>query len=103
DIAASIRTSGGGLPSVKALGLRLTDRGIVQVSMNLTNYEETPIDLVFERVRSEAERRGVGILESEIIGLVPEGALRGVDPAALRLKGFSPTRVLEARLRDPDA
>jgi glutamate formiminotransferase len=100
-IAAAIRTSGGGLPSLKALGLSLAERGIVQVSMNLTNHEETPLGVVFERVREEAERRGVRVLESEIIGLVPEAALRGIDPGSLLLKDFSSKQVLEARLRDP--
>ena len=101
DIAAAIRTSGGGLPSLKALGLSLAERGVVQVSMNLTNHEETPLGVVFNRVREEAERRGVRVTESEIIGLVPEAALRGIDPASLLLRNFSSRQVLEARLRDP--
>ena len=63
-----IRESSGGLRYVKASGFRLEDRGIVQVSMNLTNYEETPIAKVFEAVSREAERRGVTIRGSEIVG-----------------------------------
>src|SRR5690349_16101005 len=71
-IAAAVRHSTGGLRFVKAMGIELADRGIVQVSMNLTNYEKTPIFRVFELVKREAERYGVTILESEIIGLVPQ-------------------------------
>src|SRR6185436_16392703 len=70
-IAAAIRHSSGGFRYVKAAGFKLKDRGIVQVSMNLTNYEKTPIFRVFEAVKREAERYGVTILESEIVGLVP--------------------------------
>src|SRR6185369_4602536 len=74
-IAAAIRFSSGGLRYVKAMGVRLEERGIVQVSMNLTNYEKTPMFRVFEIVRREAERYGVSILESEIVGLIPAAAL----------------------------
>ena len=83
-IAAAIRHSSGGFRFVKAAGFALEDRGIVQVSMNLTNYEKTPIFRVFETVKREAERYGVSILESEIVGLVPAAALnavRGILPA----------------------
>src|SRR5215472_9267686 len=68
-IAAAIRQSSGGFRFVKAAGFELKDRGIVQVSMNLTNYEKTPIFRVFETVKREAARYGVSILESEIVGL----------------------------------
>ena len=84
-IAAAIRHSSGGLRYVKAAGFMLEDRGIVQVSMNLTNYQKTPIFRVFEMVKREAARYGVSILESEIVGLVPSAALvvgGGVLPAA---------------------
>ena len=70
-IAAAVRFSSGGFRFVKAMGVTLADRGIVQVSMNLTNYEKTPILRVFEAVKREAERYGVNVLESEIVGLVP--------------------------------
>jgi glutamate formiminotransferase len=99
-IAAAVRQSGGGLPHVKAAGFRLEHRGIVQVSMNLTNYEETPIFVVFEAVRREAERYGVTILESEIIGLVPAAALVSAAAHFLQLARFGPDRILENRLRD---
>ena len=72
-IAAAVRFSSGGFRYVKAMGVTLADRGIVQVSMNLTNYEKTPMLRVFEAVKREAERYGVNVLESEIVGLVPAG------------------------------
>ena len=75
-IAAAIRQSSGGFRYVKAAGFALRDRGIVQVSMNLTNYEKTPIFRVFDTVKREAARYGVSILESEIVGLVPRRLIR---------------------------
>lgn len=98
QIAAAVRFSSGGLPHVKALGIRLEDRGMVQVSMNLTNYEQTAIVHVFDAVKREAERRGVRIAASEIIGLVPAAALAGTTPAYLQLDGFTSRQILEERL-----
>jgi len=98
-IAAAIRMSSGGLRYVKAMGIPLEDRGIVQVSMNLTNYEKTPIFRVFDLVKREAERYGVSVLESEIVGLVPAAALRQSVEYYLRLEGFSAEQVLENKLR----
>jgi glutamate formiminotransferase len=101
-IAAAIRQSSGGYRYVKAAGFTLTDRGIVQVSMNLTNFEKTPIFRVFETVKREAERYGVTILESEIVGLVPSAALSGAAEFYLQLGRFSPDQILETRLRRTD-
>jgi glutamate formiminotransferase len=98
-IAAAIRHSSGGFRHVKAAGFKLEDRGIVQVSMNLTNYERTPIHRVFEAVKREAERYGVAILESEIVGLVPAAALSETARFYLQLDGFRSDQVLENRLR----
>ena len=98
-IAAAIRMSSGGLRYVKAMGIPLEDRGIVQVSMNLTNYEKTPIFRVFELVKREAERYGVSVLESEIVGLVPAAALQQSVEWYLQLEGFSGAQVLENKLR----
>jgi glutamate formiminotransferase / 5-formyltetrahydrofolate cyclo-ligase len=100
-IAAAIRHSSGGYRFVKAMGITLVDRGIVQVSMNLTNYEKTPIFRVFETVKREAERYGVAILESEIVGLVPSAALTSAAEFYLQLSGFSADQVLENKLRQP--
>ena len=98
-IAAAIRHSSGGLRFVKAMGIMLEDRRIAQVSMNLTNYEKTPIFRVFEMVKREAERYGVSILESEIVGLVPSAALLGAAEYYLQIADFKPGQVLENNLR----
>ncbi len=98
-IAAGIRHSSGGFRFVKAAGFKLEDRGIVQVSMNLTNYEKTPIFRVFETVKREAARYGVQILESEIVGLVPSAALLAAAEYYLQIEGFKGEQVLENRLR----
>jgi glutamate formiminotransferase len=99
-IAAAIRHSSGGFRYVKAAGFELKDRGIVQVSMNLTNYEKTPIFRVFETVRREAERYGVSILESEIVGLVPAAALNAAAEYYLQIADFrADAQILENKLR----
>ncbi len=99
-IATAVRMSSGGLRFVKAMGLPLEDRGIVQVSMNLTNYEKTPIFRVFDLVRREAARYGVNVLESEIVGLIPQAALMQAAEYYLQLEGFSGKQVLENKLRE---
>jgi len=98
EIARAIRSSGGGFPNVKAIGVEMKTRGQAQVSINLTDFEVTPLHRVFEAVKQEAGRRGCAVVGSEIIGLVPRKALelsRGFD---LQLENFSPDRVLENRL-----
>jgi glutamate formiminotransferase / 5-formyltetrahydrofolate cyclo-ligase len=99
-IAAAVRHSSGGFRFVKALGIALADRGMVQVSMNLTNYEKTPIFRVFDAVRREAARYGVTVVESEIVGLVPARAMVATAEYVLQLGGFKPGQVLETRLRE---
>jgi glutamate formiminotransferase len=98
-IAAAIRFSSGGFRYVKAMGIKLEDRGIVQVSMNLTNHEKTSMFRAFEVVKREAARYGVAILESEIVGLVPAAALTDTAEYYLQLAGFSKDQVLENKLR----
>ena len=99
-IATAVRHSSGGLRFVKAMGVTLADRGIVQVSMNLTNYEKTPIHRVFEFVKREAARYGVSVLESEIIGLVPSAALTASAAWFLQMNDdFSDGQLLETKLR----
>lgn len=100
NIAKAVRGSDGGLRYVKALGFALEGQGIVQVSMNLTNYEKTPIHQVFELVRCEAERWGVPVVSSEIVGLVPQAALIQATEHFLRLKSFHQNQVLENRLAE---
>jgi glutamate formiminotransferase len=97
-IAAAVRQSSGGLPFVKAMGVRLAGRGIVQVSMNLVNYPVTPIQEAFAAVKAEADGHGVAVIESELIGLIPAAALAGTTPEALMLRDFRSNQVLENRL-----
>ena len=98
-IAAAVRHSSGGFRYVKAMGVALEGRGIVQVSMNLTNYEQTPINRVFDAVVREAERYGVVVLENEIVGLVPAAALVGASESFLRLGSVTHDQILEHKLR----
>jgi glutamate formiminotransferase len=100
-IAAAIRQSSGGFRYVKAAGFKVEDRGIVQVSMNLTNYEKTPLFRVFEAVKREAARYGVTVVASEIVGLVPAAALAAAAEFYLQLEGFTPAQILENTLRNP--
>jgi len=97
-IARAIRHIGGGFRYVKAMGVELADRGCVQVSINMTNYRKTPLHRVFECVRSEAERSGVPIIGSEIVGLTPAEALFMAAEHYLRFENFSSDQVLEMRL-----
>jgi glutamate formiminotransferase / 5-formyltetrahydrofolate cyclo-ligase len=96
-IARTIRHSSGGLPFVKAMGVRLAPE-VVQVSMNLINYEATPMYVAYDAVKREAERHGVEVRGSEVIGLVPQAALRPGDEQYLKLEGFMSTQVLERQL-----
>lgn len=97
-IAKNIRQSGGGLPSVKAVGIKLASRGLVQVSMNLTNQEETPLTVAFDAVCQEAARNHVKIAGSEVIGLIPRRALLGAAERYLKLERFDQGQVLETKL-----
>ena len=101
-IASAIRQSSGGLRYVKAMGVKLDDRNLAQVSINLTNFEKTPIFRVFEMVRREAARYGVSILESEIVGLVPAAALVPAAEFYLQLERFTDAQILENKLRQSD-
>jgi glutamate formiminotransferase len=100
-IAAAVRHSSGGLRHVKAMGVRLEDRNLTQVSMNLTNFQQTPMFRVFEIVKREAQRYGVAILESEIVGLVPSAALVSSAEYYLQLERFGADQILENKLRQP--
>ncbi len=97
-IAKQVRHINGGFRYVKALGIELEDRGIVQVSMNLTDYTKTSIYRVFETIKMEAARYGVNIVGSEIVGLVPMQALVDTADYYLRLENFTTNQVLETRL-----
>lgn len=97
-IASAVRERDGGLPAVRAMGVPLAHRGVVQVSMNLLDWRSTPPAAAYAAVATLAEENGARVEASEIVGLVPAGALDGVDPADLRLRSFSPDMLLESRL-----
>jgi glutamate formiminotransferase len=101
-IARGIRASSGGFRFVKAMGVELKEKGCVQVSMNLTDFRGTPIHRAYEVVKMEAERYGVPVIGSEIVGLVPLEALLQAADHYLRLDGFQPPKqVLEMRMWEP--
>jgi glutamate formiminotransferase len=97
-IARAVRHSSGGLRYVKALGLLV--KGQAQVSMNLTDYRQTPVHRVVEMIRREAECYGVSVIESELIGLIPNEALVEAAKFYLQLGGLSSDQILENRLAD---
>jgi glutamate formiminotransferase len=99
-IAKKVRFVGGGLRFCKAMGVALVERGIVQVSMNMTDYTRTALYRAFELVRIEARRYGVPVVGSEVIGLVPMEALVDTASYYLGLEDFSMSQVLEARLME---
>ncbi|MCI5675090.1 MAG: glutamate formimidoyltransferase [Ezakiella sp.] len=99
-IAKSMRAKGGGFTYCKAIGLLLEDKNLAQVSMNLVDYTKTPIFRVFEAIKREAERYGVSIVNSEVIGLVPMQALVDCAQWYLQVDDFDINQVLETRLHD---
>ena len=99
-IAKAVRHLSGGLRYCKALGIELQDRGIVQVSMNMTDYTKTPLYRVFEMIKVEAQRYGVNVVGSEIVGLVPMDALMSAADFYLRLEEFSSNQILEKRIME---
>ncbi len=99
-IAQSVRGSDGGLRHVKALAFTLEGRGIVQISMNLTNFAKTPVYQAYELVKREAQRWGVPVVGSEIVGLVPQAALTQAAAYFLQLEDFKESQILENRLAE---
>ena len=99
-IAKAIRFSSGGLRYVKSMGVELKARNLAQVSINLTDYEQTPMHRVYEMVKREAERYGVMPVGSEIVGLVPKKAIEMAADFFLQLENFSPAQVFENKLAD---
>jgi glutamate formiminotransferase len=97
-VARAVRESSGGLPAVKAMGLALPERGLVQVSMNLTDVARTPPRSAFAAVAREAGRHGVAVAESELVGLAPAATLTADDARAMRVAGWQPRKVLETYL-----
>jgi glutamate formiminotransferase len=95
EIASQIREKNGGIKHVRAIGLVLKSRNVVQVSMNLTNCRETPLKMIYDQVLRLAAQKGVDILESELIGLAPKCAFTGTTPEKLKLPDFDENRLLE--------
>lgn len=100
QIARAVRFSSGGFRYVKAMGVALESRGMAQVSMNLTDFEATPVHRVFETVRREAERYGVAVAASEIVGLIPRKAIEMTAEYYLQIENFQPSVILENRLEE---
>ena len=96
-IASAIRETGGGFRGVRALGFPLASRGLVQVSMNIEDWEASPLTAIFDRINAEAAARGVAVAGRELVGLIPAGAV-GPDGAGSGLDDFDETRLLEPRL-----
>ena len=98
EVAGAIRERGGGFPGVRALGLDLPSVGLVQVSMNVEDWEAAALHEIVARVAREAEVRGAEVVGSELVGLMPAGAAAAAAGSALRIDGFDESRVLELRL-----
>jgi glutamate formiminotransferase len=99
-VAAVVRERGGGFPGVRALGLDLPRAGLVQVSMNVEDWEAVALHDIVDRIAAEAESRGAEVVGSELVGLMPAGAAAAAAGAMLRIEGFDAARVLELRLLD---
>ena len=99
-IARVIRERDGGFPGVRALGLELPQAGHAQVSMNVEDWEASPLHEIVAAIEREAAARGVEVAGSELVGLMPAGAAAAAARAALRLDGFDASRLLEVRLLD---
>jgi len=98
QIAKKVRFRDGGFPHVRAMGVDLKEKRMVQVSMNLTNYQVTNIPKVYEAIREEAKKKGVEVAESEIVGLIPLGVLEGIAKHYIKCPDFSIRQVIEQRI-----
>jgi glutamate formiminotransferase len=98
EVARLVREKDGGFPGVRALGLELPRAGLVQVSMNVEDYEAAALHEIVETIEGAARERGAEIAGSELVGLMPAGAAVAAAGAVLRIEGFDPSRVLELRL-----
>ena len=103
EIASAIRERDGGFPGVRALGLELPRAGLVQVSMNVEDWEAVALHDLLAAIEREAAIRGAEVVGSELVGLIPGGAVAAAAGGALRIDGFDASRVLELRLLEPDA
>ena len=99
-IAATVRERDGGFPGVRALGLALPRAGLVQVSMNVEDWEAAALHDIVDRIAAEAKARGAEVAGSELVGLMPAGAAASAAAASLRIDGFDESRIIELRLLD---
>ena len=102
-IAEAVRFSGGGYRYVRAMGVALVDKGQVQVSTDILNYEKTPVHRVLETIRSEAVRYGVAVTECELVGLTPVAALEEAVRYYMQIHGFSAGQIIENRLLESES
>jgi glutamate formiminotransferase len=100
EIASLVRERDGGFPGVRALGLDLPKAGLVQVSMNVTDWEAAALHTIVAKIAAEAEARGAEVAGSELVGLMPAGAAVEAAGNLLRIEGFDSRHVLELRLLD---
>ena len=98
EVASVVRETGGGFPGVRALGLELPRAGVVQVSMNVEDWEAAALHEIVAKIETEAERHGAEVVGSELVGLMPAGAAAAAAGAMLRIDGFDESHVLELRL-----
>jgi glutamate formiminotransferase/glutamate formiminotransferase/formiminotetrahydrofolate cyclodeaminase len=102
EVAAVVREKGGGFPGVRALGLDLPRAGLVQVSMNVEDWEAAGLHEIVARIEREAGARGAEVVGSELVGLMPAGAAAAAAGSVLRIDGFDQSHVLELRLLDEE-
>jgi glutamate formiminotransferase len=102
EIARKVRFKDGGFPHVRAMGVALKEKRMVQVSMNLTDYRVTNIPKVYEFIKEEALKKGIEVGSSEIVGLVPLGALADIAGRYLSCEQFSLRQVIEQRILELD-
>ena len=102
NIARKVRFKDGGFPHVRAMGVDLKEKGMVQVSMNLTDYRATNIPKVYEFIKEEALKNGIEVEGSEIVGLIPLGALEGITQYYLSCASFSLRQVIEQRILESE-
>jgi len=102
EVARAVRERDGGFPGVRALGLRLSEAGHVQVSLNVEDWRAAPLHEVVAAVEREARAKGLEVTGSELVGLLPAGAAVAAAGSLLRVTGLEPSRVLELRLLDDD-
>jgi glutamate formiminotransferase len=103
EIASLVRERGGGFPGVRALGLDLPRAGVVQVSMNVEDFEAVALHEIVARVEQEARVRGAAVLGAELVGLMPAGAAVAAAGSVLGIEGLDPSHVLELRLFEADS